>query len=62
MSLESSANKPKKMDYNASGIVIGVGNAWLLFELGLDIEMSVGFGFGLAIGAHIDKRKTEKRV
>ena len=62
MSLESSVNKPKKINYTALGIVIGVGIALLLSELGLEVEMSVGFVFGLAIGAYIDKRKKEKSV
>jgi len=62
MSLESSVNKPKKINYTTLGIVIGVGIALLLSELGLEVEMSVGFGFGLAIGAYIDKRKKEKSV
>jgi hypothetical protein len=61
MSLESSVNKPKKL-YTGLGIVIGVGIALLLSELGLEVEMSVGFVFGLAIGAYIDKRKKEKSV
>ena len=62
MSLESSVNKPKKINYTALGVVIGVGIALLLFELGLEVEMSVGFVFGLAIGAYLDKRKKEKSV
>ena len=62
MSLEPIANKPKKINYTALGIVIGVGIALLLSELGLEVEMSVGFVFGLAIGAYLDKRKKENRV
>ena len=62
MSLESSVNKPKKINYTALGIVIGVGIALLLSELGLEVEMSVGFVIGLSIGATIDKRKKEKSV
>lgn len=62
MSLEPTANKPKKINYTALGIVIGVGIALLLSELGLEVEMSVGFVFGLAIGAYLDKRKKENRV
>ena len=62
MSLEPTANKPKKINYTALGIVIGVGIALLLSELGLEVEMSVGFVFGLAIGACIDKLKKEKSV
>ena len=61
MLLESSVNKPKNL-YTGLGIVIGVGIALLLSELGLEVEMSVGFVFGLAIGAYIDKRKKEKSV
>jgi len=61
MSLESSLTKPKKINYTAIGIVIGVGIALLLSELGLEVEMSVGFGFGLAIGAYLDIRKKDKR-
>ena len=62
MSLESSVNKPKKINYTALGIVIGVGIALLLSELGLEVEMSVGFVLGLAIGTYFDKRKKEKSV
>ena len=61
MSLESSVNTPKKI-YTGLGIVIGSGIALLLSELGLEVEMSVGFVFGLAIGAYLDKRKKENRV
>jgi len=61
MSLESTINKPKKV-YTAFGIVIGTGIALLLSELGLEVEVSVGFVFGLAIGTYLDKRKKEKRV
>ena len=57
MSLESSVNKPKKINYTALGIVIGVGIALLLSELGFEVEMSVGFVLGLAIGAYLDNRK-----
>ncbi|MCP4289471.1 MAG: hypothetical protein GY792_34460 [Gammaproteobacteria bacterium] len=57
MSQESTVNKPKKINYTALGIVIGTGTALLLSELGLEVEMSVGFVFGLAIGAYLDKRK-----
>jgi hypothetical protein len=62
MSLEPITYKPKKINYTALGIVIGVGIALLLSELGLEVEMSVGFVFGLAIGAYLDKRKKEKSV
>ena len=61
MSLESSVNTPKKI-YTGLGIVIGSGIALLLSELGLEVELSVGFVFGLAIGAYLDKRKKENRV
>ena len=62
MLLKPTVNKPKKIRYTALGIVIGVGIALLLSELGLEVEMSVGFVFGLAIGAYLDKRKKENRV
>ena len=61
MSLESNINKPKKV-YTALGIVIGTGIALLLSELGLEVELSVGFVLGLAIGAYLDKRRNEKRL
>ena len=57
MTLKSYTNKPKKV-YTALGIVIGTGIALLLSELGLEVEMSVGFVIGLAIGAYLDKRRT----
>jgi uncharacterized membrane protein len=62
MLLEPAAKKPNKINYTAIGIVIGVGIALLLSELGFEVEMSVGFVFGLAIGAYLDKRKKENRV
>ena len=55
MSRESTINNPKKV-YTALGIVIGTGIALLLSELGLEVEVSVGFVLGLAIGAYLDKR------
>ena len=61
MSVESTVNKPKKINYTALGMIIGAGIALLLSELGLEVEMSVGFVIGLSIGAYIDKRKKEKR-
>jgi len=61
MSQESYTNQPKKV-YTSLGIVIGTGIALLLSELGLEVEMSVGFVIGLAIGAYLDKRKKDKRV
>jgi hypothetical protein len=62
MSQESTINTPKKINYTALGIVIGTGIALLLSELGLEVEMSVGFGFGLAVGAYLDKRSKVKSV
>lgn len=62
MSLESTVNRSKKINYTAIGMIIGAGIALLLSELGLEVEMSVGFVIGLSIGAYIDKRKKEKRV
>jgi len=62
MSLESTVIKPKKITYTALGMIIGAGIALLLSELGLEVEMSVGFVIGLSIGATIDKRKKEKNV
>jgi len=59
MTLESYTNKPKKV-YTALGIFIGTGIALLLSELGLEVEMSVGFVIGLAIGTYLDKRRKEK--
>ena len=56
MSQESTVNKPKKTSYTGLGIAIGSGIALLLSELGLEVEMSVGFVLGLAIGAYLDKR------
>lgn len=56
MSLISSVNKPKKV-YTGLGIAIGVGIALLLSELGFEVEMSVGFVLGLAVGAYLDNRK-----
>ena len=57
MSPKSTVIKPKKVNYTALGMVIGTGIALLLSELGLEVEMSLGFVLGLAIGAYIDKRK-----
>jgi hypothetical protein len=60
MSPKSTLHKPKKINYTALGIVIGTGIALFLSELGLEVEMSLGFILGLATGAYIDKRKKEK--
>lgn len=60
MSLEATAPKPKNFSYTALGIVIGAGIALLLSELGLKMELSVGFVLGLCIGTAIDNRKKEK--
>jgi len=57
MSQELTANKPKKINYTALGLVIGAGIALLISELGLEVEMSVGVGLGLSIGAYLDIRK-----
>jgi len=63
MSLETTAPKPKNISRMAAlGMIIGSGIALLLSELGLEMEMSVGFVLGLCIGAAIDKRKKEERV
>ena len=62
MSQETIVNKPKKVNFTAIGICIGSGIALLLSELGFEVEMSVGFVLGLAIGAYLDKRNKEKRV
>ena len=61
MSQESTINKSKKINYAALGMIIGAGLALLLSELGLEMEMSVGFVLGLAIGTAIDNRKKEER-
>jgi len=57
---ESTVNKPKKVNYAGLGIVMGTGIALLLSELGLDVEMSVGFVLVLAIGAYLDRRSKVK--
>jgi hypothetical protein len=57
MSQESTINKPRKISYTGFGIAIGSGIALLLSEIGLDVEMSVGFVLGLAIGAYLDKAR-----
>ena len=60
MSLKSTVNKPKKVNYTGLGICIGSGIALALSELGLEVEMSVGFVLGLAIGTYLDKRNKIK--
>jgi uncharacterized membrane protein len=62
MSQETTANKSKKVNYTAIGICIGSGIALLLSELGFEVELSVGFILGIAIGAYLDKRNKEKPV
>ena len=61
MSLERTVPKPKNINYTALCMVIGAGIALLLSELGLEMELSVGFVLGLCIGAGIDNYKKEKR-
>jgi hypothetical protein len=60
MSTESTTNKLQKINYAALGMIIGAGLALLLSELGFEMEMSVGFVLGLAIGTAIDQRKKAK--
>ena len=57
MSLETTAPKPKNISYTALGMVIGAGIALLLSELGLEMEMSVGYVLGLCIGTAIDSAR-----
>ena len=57
MSLGSTVKKLKKTSYTILGPIIGAGIALLLSELGLDVEMSVGYVLGLCIGLAIDQRK-----
>ena len=61
MSIEATVNKPKKNYYTGIGIAIGSGLALLSSHLGFEVEMSVGFVLGLAIGAGIDKYMNDKR-
>jgi hypothetical protein len=46
-----------KIGYTALGMIIGPGIALLLSQIGLEVEMSVGYVLGLCIGTAIDKRK-----
>jgi hypothetical protein len=46
-----------KIGYTALGMIIGPAIALLLSQLGLEMEMSVGYILGLCIGTAIDKRK-----
>jgi hypothetical protein len=62
MSQESTVNKPWKVNYTGLGIAIGSGIALLLSELGLEVEISVGFVLGLSIGVYLDKRSKAKSV
>jgi hypothetical protein len=59
MSQEETVIKTKKINYTALGSIIGAGLALLLSQLGYEMEMSVGFVLGLALGSAIDKRKQE---
>lgn len=61
MSLEATTRKPKNISFTALGMVVGAGIALLLSELGLEMELSVGFVLGLCIGTAIDNREKEKR-
>ena len=62
MSPESTVNKLKKIKYTSLGPVIGASIALLLSELGLEVEMSVGYILGLCIGIGIDTHKNAKRA
>ena len=62
MSLESTVIKLKKTGYTILGPIIGAGIALLLSELGLEVEMSVGYILGMCIGIGIDAHKNEKRA
>ena len=57
---ESTVNKLKKIKYTTLGPIIGAGIALLLSELGLEVEMSVGYILGLCIGLSIDNHKNNK--
>jgi len=62
MSPESTVNKLKKFKYTTLGPIIGASIALLLAELGLEIDMSVGYILGMCIGIGIDAHKNEKRA
>jgi hypothetical protein len=59
MSLESTAPRLKNINYTALGMIIGAGIALLLSELGLEVEMSVGFILCLSSGVSLDKRQKD---
>ena len=60
MSHESTVDKLNKIKYTTLGPFIGAGIALLLSELGLELEMSVGYILGLCIGLYIDNHKKNK--
>ncbi len=60
MSAESTVNKFKKTKYTILGPIIGAGIALFLSQLGLEVEMSVGYILGLCIGLYMDTRKNNK--
>ncbi len=60
MSPESTVNKVKKTSYTILGPIIGASIALLLSELGLEVEMSVGYILGLCIGIGIDSHRNNK--
>ena len=62
MSQESTPNKLKKTSYTILGPIIGASIALLLSEVGLEVEMSVGYILGLCIGISIDTHKNDKRA
>ena len=62
MSQESIVNKLKKTSYTILGPIIGASITLLLSELGLEVEMSVGYILGLCIGIGIDTHKNEKQA
>jgi len=60
MSQESTGIMIRKTKYTVLSPFIGVGIALLLSELGLEVEMSVGYVLGLCIGLGIDIHKNDK--